>query len=652
MSKLGRILISAASASAIFFSPGCLQSPKVPPPVVEKPAEVSPQPDAVVVSSEAEAAQLEAKLKETPPPRDLFSLSRRLKGKSEQRDERSVAPERPDYDVGSLHTFWLADQQKKNYYRISATLRHKTPHAYFYVENGQEVSLEGLRQAGDVFEDRIYPTVRDYFGNLPDLGLDDPRITILHASFPGPPGYYSSADEFPSYINPYSNEREMIYINLRNTTPGAERYYSTITHELQHMVHSRLDSSEDTWINEGLSELAVRLAGYATTGSEVSFAVNPDTQLNSWAEDPSRALPHYGAAYLLVSYLAERYGGYEGLKDLVAEKARGINGVERYLDKKGFAVTFDDVFKDWVIANYLDDPQLDDGRYGYKDIDVHVRASDVGELPVRVATTVHQYAADYLDLGQVRGDYAIAFTGTATVKLLANDAHSGRRQWWGNRGDGVDTTLTREFDLAGLDGATLSFSAWYDIEKGYDYAYVEISTDGGATWTTLRGLYTTDSDPNGNNLGNGYTGRSGGAERPDWIDERIDLTPYVGGKALIRFECVTDDAYAGPGFAVDDISIPELGYSYDGESEGRWIPDGFVLFANSVPQRYFVQIIRLGPQPRIDAMPLDGDRRGQLIVSGDGSSRVVLVVAGAAAATSELASYEYSVEQLSVERRN
>ena len=64
-------------------------------------------------------------------------------------------------------------------------------------------------------------------------------------------------------------------------------------------------------------------------------------------------------------------------------------------------------------------------------------------------------------------------------------AHSGRYVWWSNRGDESDTTLTRTFDLTGLEQATLQAWLWYDIEKDYDYAYVEVSTDGGQTWEVL-----------------------------------------------------------------------------------------------------------------------------------------------------------------------
>src|SRR5262249_8848417 len=48
-------------------------------------------------------------------------------------------------------------------------------------------------------------------------------------------------------------------------------------------------------------------------------------------------------------------------------------------------------------------------------------------------------------------------------------------------------TKTAPVDLSGAQHAYLSFNTSYDIEGGADAGRVEVSTDGGATWTGLRG---------------------------------------------------------------------------------------------------------------------------------------------------------------------
>jgi len=53
---------------------------------------------------------------------------------------------------------------------------------------------------------------------------------------------------------------------------------------------------------------------------------------------------------------------------------------------------------------------------------------------------------------------------------------------------------------------------------------------------------------------------------PQWVHEQIDLSAYAGKQIAVRFEYVTDEAYNTAGWAIDDISVPELGYSTDAET--------------------------------------------------------------------------------------
>lgn len=69
----------------------------------------------------------------------------------------------------------------------------------------------------------------------------------------------------------------------------------------------------------------------------------------------------------------------------------------------------------------------------------------------------------------------------------------------------------------------LSFWTWFDIEQDWDYGLVEVSVDGGATWTTVPGNLTTNPNPNGNNSeGNGITGTTG------WVQGNFDLSTWGG----------------------------------------------------------------------------------------------------------------------------
>ena len=590
------------------------------------------------------------------PERDLLALTTRLKKPAEPIPV--VVNATPlHYKVGDRAEFWINEHATNTYFRSWATLRYITPHVYVWVEDGYDVDQDDLIRSAERFEDETYPNNRHFFGSEWTPGVDnDPHISIFNGNVPGVGGYYSSADEYSHLVNPYSNQREMFYINLDNARPGNDYYDGILAHEFQHMIHWLTDRNEDTWVNEGLSELAAYLNGYDVGAADRIFSRTPDTQLTAWADDPNLAGPNYGGSYLFMVYFLERFGD-EVLRQVVASKADGIVGFDEVLADRALGVTFEDVFADWLIANYLDDPSFGDGRYGYRDLTIESPAVDAtyDQYPVQSeATFVHQYGADYIELQASEGDVVAHFTGPTVARLVDNEAHSGSYQWWSNRGDESDTTLTHAFDLTGLEQATLQAWLWYDIEEDYDYAYVEVSTDGGQTWDILPGKYTTDYNPSGNSFGHAYTGKSGveasaseaSDAKPQWVLEEMDLTPYAGQQILLRFEYITDDAYNSPGFCVDDISIPELGYHYDAEDDDGWVALGFIRTDNTLPQRYLVQLIELGAETRVRQIELDEAQRGQLVIEGFGDEveRAVLVVSALAPKTTELAGYQYSIE--------
>jgi bacillopeptidase F (M6 metalloprotease family) len=193
-----------------------------------------------------------------------------------------------------------------------------------------------------------------------------------------------------------------------------------------------------------------------------------------------------------------------------------------------------------------------------------------------------------------------------------------------------------------LSSATLDFAAWWDIEAGYDYAYVQISTDNGQTWQTLRATSTTGDDPTGANYGWGYTDRSGG-----WSEESVDLSAYAGQPVLIRFQSITDAALVEPGFAVDDIAIPELNYAEDFEAgDGGWQAEGFVRMDNTLAQRFVVQLIRQGSgATTVEQLELDGANRARYRLEAQAGETLTLVIAGVTRFTTEPAEYSFAIER-------
>jgi immune inhibitor A len=590
------------------------------------------------------------------PERDLRDVTQRLA------DPGVTVPEitrsQPwNFKLGDKHSFWVSREDDQQNFWITATLTYVTPHTYFWVEDGVKVNLSKLKAAADRFENKTYPTDREFFGSEWTPGIDaDPHLSLLISDKLGAhvAGYYSSMDEHSRLAHKYSNEMEMFYISAENGELGTPFFDCVLAHEFQHMIHWYHHSNQANWINEGLSELACQINDLETGGNMYSFADKPDTQLDSWPDETGDAGPNYGASYLFMTYFLDRFGK-QATQALVADSLYSYAAVQDVLSKTQTGLTFDDVFADWVVANVINDPSVDQGQYAYMTITPPELKTTFKlgprDYPGQKQTTVSQYAADTIDL-QGSEDVQVDWAGATVVSLADTNAHSGKYLWWGARANSSDTTLTREFDLTRVKSATLTFWTWYDIEKDWDYAYVEASTDG-KEWDTLPGPSTTNDDPNGANYTDGYTGKSGVAPADKktparWIQEKVDLSQYAGKKVQIRFEYITDAGVTHAGFFLDDIEIPEINYRYDAEQgDGGWTAQGFIRHANVLPQRWLVQLITFGKDPTsVERLPIASDQTGRWTIHlGTDVERAVLVVSGLAPVTTEPANYWFAVTE-------
>lgn len=643
----------ATTAASQFVTATLLSSPiPTATPTLEKtlppPPTATPQPAATATPAPEETDTIRQLAQIQLPNRDLNDLARRFKGVLPATPATPVA--RP-FTLGDTDVFWVLDSSAKppRQFQITTTLLYRTEHSYWWVQDGFAVPEADIAASAREFEDNIYPTDRQFFGSEWSPGVDnDVRIHIVMGNVPGVAGYYSAANEYSQAAVDYSNQREMFLINLKAIQPGQRQFNSVLAHEFQHMIHWNLDPNEDTWVNEGLSELAKFLTGYGQSGFVSTYLQNPDLQLTSWGQEDHTRRANYGGSYLFALYLYNRFGS-EMIHRLVEQPENGIAGIEKTLQALGYSISFDQLFADFIISNYLNDPLLAEGQWGYAVDEINLPAPQLAEshttFPVEVEGEVQQYGVDYIELA-ANVPLSVAFSGPITAPLLNNKAHSGDYQWYSNRGDNSNTTLSRSFDLRHLSEATLKFWAWYDIEPDWDYAYVTVSTDGGATWDILPATSTTSTNPSGNAYGPGFTGASG-----EWIQETVDLSPYAGQEILLRFEYITDDAVNHPGFAIDDISIPQLGYVDDAEQrDGGWRSEGFFRTDNILSQQFIVQFIEfdVGGKAKINQMQLDESNTGQYILDTQretASSQAIMVISAQAPLTTEAARYSCFITQ-------
>ena len=631
----------------------------------EAPVTIPPPANA---SAQAVAAYNAQRVLQTPrPARNFYSLAQRFITHGGEIPCRVRSGPRNE-KVGDERTFWVVNpDQSGGYHQIHARLTVVTPHLYMYVQDGANISADALAASAHVFETKTYPTDRRYFGSQwfpgPD---DDPHITVLNASYLGQylGGYFSSEDEFPRAISPYSNERQMIYINLASGIgqPGTSAYNSTIAHEFQHMIHWFWHPGDDSWQNEGMSVVAQHLNGYSVQGMDDALLSHPNTMLGGWIGDNETDFIRYGAGYLFLKYLADHYGGADILRKMLTTPEQDPANEDAALAATGAKDRLNDVFGKYVLANLLNDPAIANGAYAYPDIpgkratiQHHVSSYPYADGSAEQPASVNQYAAQYYEFtpGAASGKLTLKFAGQPTIGIVPNTPYQGAAaQWWSNSGNEMDSTLTRAFDLSGLAGqsVTLKFAAWYQLEEDYDYAYVSVSDDGGKNWTTIPTTTSTNTNPNGGNYGNGMTGASGGGKEPAWVSESADLSKWAGKKILLRFESISDDAVHLAGMTVDAISIPQLHFSDNVATDNGWQSDGWIRSNNVLPQQYLVQaVVYTSGQttPTIVQVPVDlASGAGTATLDGFGASvtRVLVAVSAMAPTTMTPARYHLTAD--------
>ena len=581
------------------------------------------------------------------PENDPYELGCRLKGIC---DVPRTVPAKT-YKVGDKENFWVSNSDTAEHHQITATLLYITPHSYFWAEEGASVDEGDMKRLMDTFENEIYPTDREFFGEEFNPGIDgDPHIYVIYASGLGSSvaGYFNSSDSFNPLVKEYSNAHETYM--LSTTQDLADEYtYGVLAHEFVHMIQFASDRNDVSWIGEGFAEVGVFLNGYDVGGKDWYYATNPDLQLTTWGDSVGDNGPHYGQSFLYLTYFLDRFGE-EATQALTKNPENDISSVDDTLAQLGITdpltgetVTADDVFIDWAAALYLKDKTVGDGRYTYNNYPGSPSTNDTDSIAACPQTpldfSVNQYGMDYINVS-CAGDYTLNFRGSTVIGLLPTDVHSGQYAFWSNKGDESDMTLTREFDFTGVSSPIqISYSTWYDIEEDWDYLYLEASTDG-KTWEILKTPSGTDTNPSGNSYGWGYTGNTG-----SWIEETVDLSQFAGQKVQIRFEYVTDAAVNGEGLLLDDVRVDAINYQSDFEADaGGWEAKGFARVDNVLPQTYRLSLILKGDSTTVTNIELNPDQTAEIPLSLNAGDQAILIVTGTTRFTTIPAVYQIEVK--------
>ncbi len=110
--------------------------------------------------------------------------------------------------------------------------------------------------------------------------------------------------------------------------------------------------------------------------------------------------------------------------------------------------------------------------------------------------------------------------------------------------------LSNQVDITNAAYAELSFWTKWSVEKGYDYIQTEISTDNGNNWTPVCGKYTKSG-----NYGENYYEPLYSGYQNAWIQEKVDLSDFIGNSIKLRFVLISDPYVNYDGFYFDDLKI-------------------------------------------------------------------------------------------------
>ena len=602
--------------------------------------QVNVQPAAAIIQEPIAPdlnGQLDALLNAEFPIHDFYEAARRLGPHDIGPRTITAAP----YEVGDRQRFYTDGATT-----VDAVLMAVTDHAYFWVDEQLRFDQAAVAAAAGRFEESYYPRLVNLFGQEWQPGVDnDPHFSVLHLSNLDSPtdelGHFDSGDEYPRSFYRVSNQQEIIYLNMDNLRLGTDLYFGTLVHEFQHLTQWYVDGNETPWLNEGMSQLAEIYLGLDTVES-ADYLLAPDTQLNSWDYAAANVHAHYAASYLFSVYLWEQLG--EGaIQELARQRANGLASVNAVLRGYRPGTSLEEFVADWTVANYLDDPAAGPGYY-YERLDLRpaVAETSVTFAPSETVREASQFGAHYIPVS-LSGETTFSFAGDTLAEFVPVAPHSGEKMWFAPAQENVNAQMTARFDLTDLDEATLVFWTWYDLKFDLDYAYVTVSVDGGRSWETVAPAQARTGEY-GPAL-NGSSANIQAAEKGGWIRESISLNEYAGQPVLIRFELLTYYASNARGVALDDITIPELGYKTDVENGADgWEAAGFVQVGRWLPQHWQIRFIHNTDPPNVVALPLNELNQGQWTLDL-GEEGGILVISPLTPFVSEPASYWLFVEQ-------
>jgi hypothetical protein len=257
---------------------------------------------------------------------------------------------------------------------VNATARIVSNRAAIYVDDEAPApgfSMADLQRFADLFDNPIYPTNVEIFGQHSDIDGSQ-RVTILftpRVNALTPPGqtsfaaaYFYGCDLLPKNRCSGSNLGEIFYAmvpvpagtrwgDARSLTDVLRIVPPVLAHEFQHMIHfaRRGETTDALWLSEALAHTAEELVGDAlqAQGATAALVANFKTPnysraqsylrasatISMLAEEPPGTLELRGGAWLFLKHLRGHYGENDLLARLTASTRSGVANVTQETQK-------------------------------------------------------------------------------------------------------------------------------------------------------------------------------------------------------------------------------------------------------------------------------------------------------------------------------
>ena len=310
--------------------------------------------------------------------------------------------------LGSQRTFNVCgDADCRTFVTVTATVKHVGPHGLIYLDNASPpngYTQSDLDHLGSLFDAFLYPIDTTAFGRETDLDGNGAVVILLSPAVNHISGNCNQTHSviegffFPDDLIPGSagsNSGEIFYALVPDPTSSncpitrtfaLQDMGSTFLHEFQHMIsfgrHAVLNngSSEDNWLDEGLSRLAEELGGREIPDSFCTpvtcLSQYPEGDLENAFEyldkdtldavpliEPANAadgtLSEDGANWLFVRWLADHFASDSILGTSLTRALDGADsptgtGLTGSINVSSVtAVDFPTLVGEWQMANYL-----------------------------------------------------------------------------------------------------------------------------------------------------------------------------------------------------------------------------------------------------------------------------------------------------------